>query len=108
MTTTHYLYLSSALVALFFLPIAILVIWHARNRRKPSLRHQDESDDDNDGTDEMDGTLLPFSASYRFDGRRFGIVVWANSFADTREYCVRHGLTFDPLTDGEIVGHSDS
>ena len=61
-----------------------------------------------DGTNEPSPNMRPFSASYRINGRQFGIVVWANSFTDAREYCVRHGLTFDLLTDGEIVGHSDS
>jgi hypothetical protein len=53
----------------------------------------------NDGTAPgvrpVSGSLRAFGARYRFDGRTFGLVVWARDWADAREYARRHGMEID-------------
>ena len=53
----------------------------------------------NDGFSEPRGRLKPFSALHRFDGRTFGLTVWAATSDEAIEYCFQHGLRFD----GEIL-----
>jgi len=46
-----------------------------------------------------DGALQAFAAVYHFQGRKWAITVWAQSWEDADYYCARHGLKLD----GEIV-----
>lgn len=45
------------------------------------------------------GTLRAFGALYRFQGRTWGIIVWAKDWKDAGRWCAHHGLRLD----GEIV-----
>ncbi len=47
------------------------------------------------GSNPQQDNLLAFGARYRFDGRTWGLVVWARDWADAREYARRHGLEID-------------
>lgn len=43
--------------------------------------------------------LKPYSARYRFEGRTFGLTIWAVDEPDATLHCRQFGLVFD----GEIV-----
>ena len=47
--------------------------------------------------DERHG-LTPYEGIHRFQGRSFGIVVWARNPSEAREHCVMFGMLFS----GEI------
>jgi hypothetical protein len=47
------------------------------------------------GSNLKQGNLQAFGARYRFDGRTWGLVVWALDWTDANEYARRHGLEID-------------
>lgn len=62
-----------------------------------------ETDFGDDGSADPPGRLKAFSAFHRFDGRTWGITVWARDWQDAAEYCARHNLKLDGLIIGRIV-----
>jgi len=46
--------------------------------------------------------LWPFSATYRFMDRTWGITIWCLDWTDARHYCKTHGLTLFGIVE-EII-----
>lgn len=47
------------------------------------------------GSNPVQGRLRAFAALYRFQGRMFGLVVWARDWHDARRYAREHGMKID-------------
>lgn len=45
------------------------------------------------------GNLRAFGALYRFQGRTWGLIVWATNWKEAGRWCAYHGLKLD----GEII-----
>ena len=63
------------------------------------MPHRFETDLGDDGmrpgSNPVQGNLRAFGARYCFQGRTWGLVVWARDWADAREYARAHGMAID-------------